>query len=221
MNIEDRETRLNDYVDGLLSPEAAREVEAELERDPAFRAEELALRELLTEASQLPNEIAPERDLWKDIALRMGKREGLPAVKRRTGFSALRYALLAASLAAMFLGGIYFARMNGGETTEISQTAGLYMTGEDPVADLAALNAEYANARTVLVQALDDSRDRLSPETVAVLDENLAVIAQAVGEIRAALEKDPGNQRLIRSLVAAYDQEVDLLKRASQLPAQM
>ncbi|MCC6694920.1 MAG: hypothetical protein IT365_04725 [Candidatus Hydrogenedentes bacterium] len=209
MNIDDRETRLNDYIDGLLSPEAAREVEAELERDPEYRAEEQALRELLAEATRLPKEIAPERDLWAGIALQLGEQETPRTERPRSAFSRFRYAALAASLAAMFLAGIYFARMP--YPGEINGNA---------VADLVALDAEYDQARTALTQALDESRDRLSPETVAVVDENLAIIADAVGEIRGALEKDPGNPQLIRSLVAAYDQEVDLLKRATQLPAQ-
>ncbi|MCC6488143.1 MAG: hypothetical protein IT364_11650 [Candidatus Hydrogenedentes bacterium] len=209
MSMDDREIRLNDYIDGLLSPEAAREVEVELARDPEYRAEEQALRELLAEAARLPKEIAPERDLWSGIALQLGEQESPRAERPKSAFSRFRYAVLAASLAAMFLAGIYFARMP--------------YPGEhngNAVADLIALDAEYAQARTVLTQALDESRDRLSPETVAVVDENLAIIAEAVGEIRGALEKDPGNLQLIRSLVAAYDQEVDLLKRATQLPAQ-
>lgn len=209
MNIDDRETRLNDYIDGLLSPEAAREVEAELGRDPEYRAEEQALRELLAEATRLPKEIPPERDLWAGIALQLGEQENPRTGRPKSAFARFRYAVLAASLAAMFLAGIYFARIP--------------YPGErdgNAVADLVALDAEYDQARTALTQALDESRDRLSPETVAVVDENLAIIAGAVDEIRGALEKDPGNPQLIRSLVAAYDQEVDLLKRATQLPAQ-
>lgn len=209
MNIDDRERRLNDYIDGLLSPEAAREVEAELARDPEFRAEEQALRALLAEAAHLPKEIAPERDLWAGIAFQLGEQRDPRPERPRSVFSRYRYAVLAASLAAVFLAGIYFARMP--YPGELNGSAG---------ANLVALDAEYARARTVLTQALDESRDRLSPETVAVVDENLAIIADAVGEILGALEKDPGNPQLIRSLVAAYDKEVDLLKRAAQLPAQ-
>jgi hypothetical protein len=87
--------------------------------------------------------------------------------------------------------------------------------------EIVLVEAEYSQARDVLLHALDDSRDRLSPETLAVVDENLVIIGDAIAEIKTALEEDPGNQRLMRSLVAAYDQEVDLLQQATQLPAQL
>ncbi len=66
-----------------------------------------------------------------------------------------------------------------------------------------------------LVKAVELQRDQLSPETVAVLEENLRIIDQAIGQIRSALEEDPLNTRLRLQLAAHYQHEVQLLKRVS------
>lgn len=218
MNDEQREARLNDYIDGLLDPDAVRAVEEELAHDPEYRLQEQALRAVLGEARQLPKGVAPERDLWPGIEARLSScPETLPG--RRAGVSAgAKYFLLAASLAAVFLAGMLVARMY---QFDLGGPGGKVAVGSASSPELEAVEAEYAEARSVLVQALNDSRDQLSPETVAVVDENMAIIANAIEDIKGALQKDPGNPELIRSLVATYDQQVDLLQQVTQLPAQM
>jgi anti-sigma-K factor RskA len=215
MNIEDREVRLNDYLDGLLPPEEVRAVEAELARDPEYRALEQSLRTVMAEAAALPKSIVPERDLWAGIEARLDAHEANGG--QGGTLARFRYALLAASFAAVFLAGIFFAQYQQERTPP------------DPIArevnveasEIVLVEAEYSQARDLLMHALDDSRDRLSPETLAVVDDNLAIIGNAIAEIKTALEEDPGNQRLMRSLVAAYDREVGLLQQATQLPAQL
>ncbi|GMV93074.1 MAG: hypothetical protein AMXMBFR82_28520 [Candidatus Hydrogenedentota bacterium] len=216
MNVDDREARLNDYLDGVLTPEEAATVEQELARDADYRALETSLRRVMDEAAALPKTVTPQRDLWAGIEARLERREP----ERPKGSGRYRYALLAASFAAVFFAGILFAQFQWG-TPPQDTTVTLVEPGKTDGSELALVEAEYGQARALLVQALDDSRDQLSPETVAVVDENLAIIGTAIAEIKAALKQDPANQQLIRSLVAAYDQEVDLLQQATQLPAQL
>ncbi len=218
MNDEQREARLNDYIDGLLEGEAARAVEDELARDPEYRALEQSLRSVIVQAGKLPKGVAPERDLWPGIETRLSTPSEILEHTRTHLPSGAKYALLAASLAAVFLAGMLAARtyhLDG-------RGAGGIVTVKTSLSrELEVVEAEYAHAREVLVQALDDSRDRLAPETVEVVDENLAIIANAIEDIKGALEKDPENPALIQSLVATYDQQVDLLQQVTQLPAQM
>lgn len=216
MNMDDRETRLNDYLDGVLAPEEAATVEQELARDADYRALEASLRRVMDEAAALPKAVAPERDLWASIEARLEPREAGGS----RGGGRYRYALFAASFAGVFFAGILFAQLQWDTSPQVP-TATLVEPVVAEGSDLALVEAEYGQARALLVQALDDSRDQLSPETVAVVDDNLAIIGSAIAEIKTALEQDPGNQQLIRSLVAAYDQEVDLLQQATQLPAQL
>ncbi len=216
MNVDDREARLNDYLDGVLTPEEAATVEQELAQDADYRALEISLRRVMDQVAALPKAVMPERDLWAGIEARLDSREtaGTSSTSRH------RYALLAASFAAVFFAGILFAQFQWG-TPPQDTTVTFVEPGGTEGSELALVEAEYGQARALLVQALDESRDQLSPETIAVVDENLAIIGTAITEIKVALKQDPGNQHLIRSLVAAYDQEVDLLQQATQLPAQL
>jgi anti-sigma-K factor RskA len=215
MNIDEREVRLNDYLDGLLPPEEALAVEAELARDPEYRALGHSLRTVMAEAAALPKAIVPERDLWAEIDVRLNA--PVTGGGRMGTSTRFRYAVLAASFAAVFLAGIFFAQYQQKGTPSDPIARGV--NGE--ASEIVLVEAEYSQARDLLMHALDDSRDRLSPETLAVVDENLAIIGNAIAEIKSALEEDPGNRQLMRSLVAAYDQEVDLLQQATQLPAQL
>lgn len=62
-------------------------------------------------------------------------------------------------------------------------------------------------------------RDRLSPETVKVIEQNLAIIDRAIAESRAALEKDPNDPELPLLLSGVYRQKVELLESAVRLQA--
>ncbi|MDZ4860108.1 MAG: hypothetical protein SGI88_14110 [Candidatus Hydrogenedentes bacterium] len=225
--------RLNDYLDGVLSGEEALEIEAELERDPALRAEAQALRALIDEAARLPKGVAPRRDLWTGIDARLTGRA--PANPRLT-IARIRQGLLAVAAAALiFAAGVWYARTTDSESGQnpggqvanvqqpgpviaISQTA-VNSNAQAPVqfAGYQEIAAEYAGVRTTLREALNQARPNLAPETVLVIDDSLSVIDQAIRDIEVALDNDPGNRALMQSLVAVYDQEVGLLRQATRL----
>ncbi|NUM54952.1 MAG: hypothetical protein HUU46_14995 [Candidatus Hydrogenedentes bacterium] len=111
MNNSERYERLNDYVDGVLSVEEAREVELELERDPAFRAEERALRALLDEAKHLPKAAVPRCDLWQGIESRLCERVCGREESARTALRTVyRASLAAAAAAVIFAAGMWYGR---------------------------------------------------------------------------------------------------------------
>lgn len=68
MNCRDCSDQFSDYVDGTLPPGA---IDAHLATCPACGAELAALRALLTQTRALPDEVAPDRDLWPDLAARL------------------------------------------------------------------------------------------------------------------------------------------------------
>jgi anti-sigma factor RsiW len=70
-----------------------------------------------------------------------------------------------------------------------------------------------------LSATFEKQRDRLSPETVKVIEQNLAIIDRAIAESRAALEKDPNDPELPLLLSGVYRQKVELLESAVQLQA--
>ncbi|MBX7257443.1 MAG: hypothetical protein K1Y02_13855 [Candidatus Hydrogenedentes bacterium] len=214
----DRERLLNDYVDDTLSEEERRHVEAVVSQDPAAAAELAALQRIVAEARELPPSIEPSRDLWAGIAVQL---EALPRrqpVRRRPW----RYALVAAMVAGAFIGGLVVARRNpddaAGPDTGILAAGG---KGGVVFAEFQTARTQYSDAREALLAALETNEASLSPETRAVIDENLAVIHQAVADIEAAIAHDPGNRNLMELLVAAYDDELGLLRDAAALPREI
>ena len=93
----------------------------------------------------------------------------------------------------------------------------------DLVFERAALGGDYnlgpgfQDARNSLRAELDAEFGRLSPEVQADVQANLDVIHQAIVDINAELEKDPDNALLQHKLLAAYRQELNLLRRVSGL----
>jgi hypothetical protein len=88
------------------------------------------------------------------------------------------------------------------------------------VAETAAYRAtdlEFERAATQLRTALLDPRSGVSPETLAAVERNLRVIDGALVEIKAALQKDPGNPALGRLLAATHQKKVDTLRRVLRL----
>ena len=59
---------------------------------------------------------------------------------------------------------------------------------------------------------LDNRRSELEPETIRVVEENLAIIDAAVNQARAAVERDPGSGFLSGKLESALNKKVQLLR---------
>lgn len=189
---------LDDYLDGALTTDAAREVESHLAGCDRCRAEVAALRELVADARALPRSVLPARELWTGIEPRLG------AVLSRATLSTFLtrhrpLALLAAALFLLFTG---------------ATLATVYLRSRTP--DAFALEQQrYAEATADLARKLADDPIRLSPATRAVVERNLAIVDQAIREAEAALATDPDNTELEQMVLARYAQRLDLLRRAT------
>ncbi len=86
--------------------------------------------------------------------------------------------------------------------------------------ELNRIEQEYASAKEELLSALrarQASMDEEALETLAIVEENLAIIEGAVNTINVALADNPDSLELERMLHAAYQNEVNLLHQAVQL----
>jgi anti-sigma factor RsiW len=89
-----------------------------------------------------------------------------------------------------------------------------------PLADVERANfadAQYDEAVADLEKILAELRDELNPQTVMVIERNLAWIDQAIREARAALDADPANTFLNSHLAEARRKKLDLLRRATMI----
>ncbi|HMH84159.1 MAG TPA: zf-HC2 domain-containing protein [Gemmatimonadales bacterium] len=202
MMCPEMEVRLNEYVDGTLAARERAAVEAHLAECAGCRAAIVELRALVTAAATLPKSIPPKRDLWGDIARRLGKRErgNGKRVWRERAF--WRRALAAAAVLVIALG-IYRLLP--------PITAHYRPAGQGWV----AVQADFDRASGELGRALALERHRLRPETVALLERNLEIIDAAIAESRAALARDPANAELRGLFAAAYRHKVELLRWAA------
>jgi hypothetical protein len=207
MTCAEIQDRLDDYVDGALSEREFQEVELHLHGCPECRKHEKALRSLLAQAGALPEQMPLPRDLWPGIAERLGDRSALahfPSFARRP---AAWGSLAAAAVVVLAVASM----LRQGRVTPPGPAA----TGT-PVAvkaeSLDPAEQEYQRATSELMSALSKQREALAPETQKAVDDNLRVIDGALRDLRVALSKDPGNQKLNKMLVATHQKKVDMLR---------
>jgi anti-sigma-K factor RskA len=217
MSCKDQETRLNEYVDGTLPLEERAGLARHLEDCASCRETLEGLSALLGEAAELPRELDPPRDLWPEI------RESLaaaPAARsappERLGASSWRrWATLAAAAAVLVVASVSMTLLL---TRGPEQRAAVEPPVEEMVLPgLRVVEHEYARATEELLALMEQNRDRLSPETMQVVEKNLRIIDRAIEETRAALDQDPGNPRLGHFLTAMYQQKVEVLRRAARV----
>jgi anti-sigma factor RsiW len=102
----------------------------------------------------------------------------------------------------------------GRQATTAAPAAGGQITA---LAAFRPAEREYQQAVDDLARVLETRRASLAPETVAILEHNLAIIDAAIAESRAALVNDPNSRELTDMLSSTYDAKVQLLRRAVQL----
>ena len=203
MNCNELRTQFDAYVGGTLDPARSRALEVHLEECPSCAAYLERHEPPVAEQATLSLSVAPAQDLWPGIQTRLAPRRGL---WRRVSLP--NWALAAAA--------IVLIAVSSGVTA-------LVLSGRPPATAVARsetltpLEGQYASAAAELGAELDRVRTRLAPATVQVIERNLAVIDSALAETRRALAKDPNNAALERLVIAAWQQKMDFLRRATAL----
>ena len=214
--------RLNDYADGALEGEERERVAAHLETCAECRAEAEGLVSLLAEAAGLPREIRPPRDLWSGIDARLDAATdgGARPLAGRPATALPRWALAVAAIALVVVtaavSSLLTRRWDQAMAPEVRVADGVETTasGRKPGTAVGDEEARFLAASRELLEGLEGQD--LSPETMAIVRRNLAVIDAAIAELQVALRKDPGNGELARMLLATYQRKIDLLEQAAR-----
>jgi len=222
------EAALNALADGTLEGAARVAVERHLAQCLTCRREVNGLRALLARAEALPRDIAPPRDLWTGIELRMGTRaegreKGTSFPLRRPPVRRLWLAAAAAVL-ALLATGTALVLLRDVPVPQLADRPRPPPPPPPPPSPPTAgrpgwvvVEAEYARAASEV--ALGPERGALAPETSAVVQAGLRVVDQALAESRAALARDPDSAELAHLVAAAYERKIDLLRWAGRLAA--
>jgi anti-sigma factor RsiW len=224
MNCQEVRALLDELVDGTLQEDERRAVEEHLKGCVECRTSEAGLRTLLARVGALPRRIPPMRDPWPDIARRLRTGEVIPldfAGRSRRWYPLGAVAAAAAVLivAVSLVTAVLVGRERAARVASAPELPAV-AAGVTPASlELAQAQATFDGARKQLVAALNARKASLSPQTLAVVERNLEIIDRAVGEMQAALARDPGNRELPALLLTAYRQEIDLLQRVVRLPS--
>jgi hypothetical protein len=208
--------RLSEYADGELTRDERLAADEHLAGCARCRQVLSELRAVASRARTLSDR-PPAADLWPEIAAEIGASRQARIIEMRPGkrFSFTLPQLVAASLALMVLsGGLVWITRVGGERTDFPA---ITASDEPVVLPTTFADARYDEAIADLQQTLEAQRARLDPETVRVLEQNLAAIDGAIEQCRRALEADPINLYLTEHLVAAKKRKLALLRRANAL----
>jgi hypothetical protein len=100
---------------------------------------------------------------------------------------------------------------------EIERSTEREASAERSLQPVSLADAQYDAAVADLERALAKGRGRLDKATIAIVEENLSIIDQAIAQAREALASDPANTYLSGHLVEARRKKLDLLRRAAAL----
>jgi hypothetical protein len=156
-------------------------------------------RSLDQQLSQLPQDVAPPRNLWPDIAQRIQ-----PAQRRaRPMLMAACVAGAAACLASVFTWAVLRKVADPEGLPMVASTKAFAEPG-DP---------KYIKARDSLQQSFRERLALLDPTTRAKIEASLAVIRKAHEDIRQALLADPSSPVLEELWQSTWHDEIDLYDR--------
>ena len=205
MTCDEIRERLDGWVAGELDAGEAALVAGHVAVCAACRREEAAWRDLHARTAALPRTIEPPRDLWPAIDRALDESMIAPtALIRRRPWIRLPALAAAAILLVVVTAALTIFFLRTSDTAMARKLKGMGPTAVQP----AGPSSEE------LLRALE-AQD-LPPETMAIVQRNLAVIDVAIAELEAALAQDPGNEELARMLVSVHRQRAELVEGAAR-----
>ena len=214
--------QLSDYLDDELQESERAAVEAHLKDCAACTAVLNDLQRVVARA-QVAATLArpPQTDLWQGVAGRI-ERISQP---RRVSFTITQLAAAAAILIAVSAGISWRLhtsiadRLEGPRVDSFSGSVAEVQPRPDEVSvtGVSLADDQYDAAVADLEKALKLGRGKLDTATIAIVEQNLQTIDQAIAQAREALAADPANSYLTGHLVEARRRKLDLLRRATAL----
>jgi hypothetical protein len=178
--------------------------------------------ELVRAARRLEKGIAPARDLWPGIAEAIRTPAGADPVRAGRGWQ--RYLAYAAAV-VLLVGG-----SSGVTWLVMDEAQPVYVADAEQRAEplklqpvsgnfggTHELGPEFMAARESLAVQLDSKLDQLSPQARAEVEKNIAEIRASIQQINRVLADEPDNALLQELLLAAYRDELYMMRRVDGL----
>jgi hypothetical protein len=174
--------------------------------------------------ASLPQDMAPQRDLWPQIRAEMEKTPiAAPAPMHRTQSTWFRLAAgIVLVLGTSFV--TYYVTRESMQT-QVAQVTPETVPTPQVIGQPASfsfgserLGAGYTNARAELDKRFQERIASLPPAARAKVESNLADLRRAAAEISKTLAENPSDPLLQDLLMSTYQSELQLLADVSELP---
>ena len=228
MSCSDYSDAIAEFVDGTLDPAKQRALERHVEGCEACRALVADLRSIQAAAFTLDRHEPPShvletlrsRDCVRSAARGSQPIVGLAGLADHVGWLGRRRRARGGDVAGHLAAGSEIPIRTRMPPPQVSSEA-----PGDPVAsvvtELEAAEDHYDKAIQGLEQIAKSDSGALDPQVAAVLQKNLQVIDQAIGESRAALKAQPASPDAQESLFDAMRSKVALLQQTVELINEM
>jgi hypothetical protein len=214
---------LSQYLDGGLSVADQEAVERHLEEcDECVRCLG-ELREVMVTARSLPA-VPPGRDLWPDIRARLTPRSTVPAAPpapnvvplapRRRVFLTVPQLMAASIAVAAVSGAVVWAALESVSTAPVPVVAAVSEAGNGMPW---LVSAAYEPGMSTLEAEYQARRAELDPETILVIERNLAIIDEAIREAQEALAADPSSGFLNTRLADSLRRRMSILREVTSI----
>jgi anti-sigma factor RsiW len=227
MSCSEYSESIAEWLDGTLDPVKHRALERHVESCAACRALVADLRSIEAAAFTLERHEPPAYVL-DSLRARIAS-EAIPSTRGRllawprsraawAGWAAAAVLLLAT------LAGVY-PLLQQQPASHVDEQATAVTASNDPMGsvleELQAAEGHYDKAIQELEQIARSDTGALDPQVAGVLQKNLQVIDQAIGESRAALKTQPASADAQESLFDAMRSKVALLQQTVELINEM
>ncbi|MEX2273213.1 MAG: zf-HC2 domain-containing protein [Vicinamibacterales bacterium] len=231
--------RLQEQMDGALDPVIAREMDRHLADCASCRglAADLAA---IVDAAAAVKPIEPPAHVWLQVAGRWRHDNTDLIARYQAAGTAPRarrprwHLLVAAAVFAVAAGGGWIAwratsAVDGGTGVLLPRASAAERAGnasaeplvETAQRDIQAAEQLYMRAIEGLEKAAASQKDLLEPQVAAMLDRNLEVIDEAIGESRAAMQSQPNSAVARESLFEALRRKAALLQNTISLVSEI
>jgi anti-sigma factor RsiW len=228
MNCEHCLTRVDEYVDGTLPAAERADVEQHLAACAACAALARDFRAIRAAAGGLDRH-APPAYAWTKLAaaLEIERERRLSYVGRIFRSGSAWQPLATAALLLLLVGGMSWFVLQQFSASRPTTQQAVAPAAADPdlvqsvETELKLAEEHYQKAIAGLEQITRTGSAALDPQVAAVLQKNLEVIDQAIGESRQALQTQPTSEVAQESLFEALRNKVSLLQNTVGLINEM
>jgi anti-sigma factor ChrR (cupin superfamily) len=219
MNCHELERELGDYVDGTLPPDRITAVEGHVEWCGRCRTA-LADFDAIRRVARTLEPQMPAAHVWTHLAAAIEQESRIARIAAdrrpwwRLASGALAWRSLAAAAVMLLLVSsatwLSWRQTTTHVVSNAAVTGGRNGSPVNPEVQLA--DQHYAAAIGDLEKVTQAQSGSLDPETAKVVQVNLAMIDQAIGQSRAALQSEPASPAARDSLFDALRSKVQLLQ---------